>query len=224
MQREKLERKREDDFFKMSILHHSFKHKWFYHYRLHQHKLDFFCNNGFSSLAKYLNNLFKKCPDRYFEKGPRSSSLKFDLSAKLHEVPGHEVCSLAEEGLKMERYNTQHSKVQVFMLENDDKTISVEVPIWLKHQELDGFSKIFNTKDPLTGHIDILRFENNKIWVWDYKPSAEKEVYAPAQVFFYALMLSKRTNIPLNKFMCGYFDDNQAFIFKPSPRLLKNVI
>jgi hypothetical protein len=185
--------------------------------------MDMFCNNGLSSLATYLNMLFKDCPDCHFMKGPRSSSLRFDIQADVKEVHGHEVCDLAREALKTEMYHTSHSKVQVFMLENDNKTISAEVPIWLEHDELSEFYDIFKTRDPLTGHIDLLRVEDNLLWVWDYKPSAEKEVYATTQVFFYALMLSKRANIPLEKIRCGYFDDSCAFVFKPDMKLLKNV-
>ena len=102
------------------------------------------------------------------------------------------------------------------MIERDNKTLAIEVPIWLEQNELNGFFDIFKTEKPLTGHIDVLRVEDGKIWVLDYKPNAIKEKYAATQVFFYALMLSKRTNIPLENFRCGYFDDKDAFLFKPN--------
>jgi len=97
----------------------------------------------------------------------------------------------------------------------------VEVPIWIKKDELNNFNGIFDSDEPLTGHIDILRIEDGKIWVWDYKPKAFDEKYAATQVFFYSLMLSKRSGIPLSRFRCGYFDERYAFIFKPE---LKNLI
>ena len=53
------------------------------------------------------------------------------------------------------------------------------------------------------------------MWVWDYKPNAQKEKYAKCQTLFYAIMLSKRTGIPLERFRCGYFDEKTAFVFKP---------
>jgi len=106
------------------------------------------------------------------------------------------------------------------MLEHDNKTISVEIPIWLHNYELDNYKEIFKSTEPLTGHIDLLRIEDNKIWVWDYKPNAHKEDFATTQIYFYALMLSKRTNIPLDNFRCGYFDSNYAFTFKPEENIL----
>jgi hypothetical protein len=60
-----------------------------------------------------------------------------------------------------------------------------------------------------------LRIEDGNIWVWDYKPNAAKERYAATQVQFYSMMLSKRTGIPLEKFRCGYFDEDIAFAFRP---------
>jgi len=194
-----------------------------YHYRLHNQKLNEL-SRDYPSLIWYLNKVFEKCPDEYFSNGPRSSTLKFKLNdLNMHQIIGHEVSDLCHAGLKInsDRYKTSHSKVQVFMLENDDKTVGAEIPIWIKKDELNGFNRIFNSDEPLTGHIDILRMEGGKIWVWDYKPKAFDEKYAATQVFFYSLMLSKRSEIPLSKFMCGYFDEKYAFIFKPE---LKNLI
>ena len=201
------------------IKHFSFDHKggW-YHYRVNYKKL-----NGFTDLRGYLDCLFKNCPNDYFSVGPRSSSLKFKLNGlKIYKVKGHEVCELTEIGLKENdgRYETEHSKVQVFMLEKDDKTIAVEVPIWLNHDEMVNYADIFKSIHPLTGHIDVLRLEDKKIWVWDYKPNAHKEKFASTQVYFYALMLSKRTGIDLDEFRCGYFDKECAFIFKPEKEVL----
>ncbi len=150
--------------------------------------------------------------------GPRSSSLLFNLSnLKMQNVPKHELCILTHYGLEKnhERYSTPHSKVQVFMLEHDNSSIACETPIWLLPEELESYQEIFNSKEPLTGHIDLLRIEGGKIWVLDYKPGAAKEKYASTQVFFYALMLSKRTGISLENFRCGYFDSLNCYLFKP---------
>jgi len=170
-------------------------------------------------LKTYLENIHEKCPNHYFNEGPRGSSLKFKLKElDIIYVKNHEISELAQLGLSVneEKYSTNHSKVQVFMIERDNKTLAIEVPIWLEQNELNGFFDIFKTEKPLTGHIDVLRVEDGKIWVLDYKPNAIKEKYAATQVFFYALMLSKRTNIPLENFRCGYFDDKDAFLFKPN--------
>jgi len=201
----------------------SLQHKGgYYPYKLHNLKLNKLSFEH-PKLIWYLNRMFEKCPDNYFHNGPRSSALKFKLSdLNVHQIIGHEVSSLCRLGLKMneDRFKDNHQRVQVFMLENDDKTVSMEVPIWLNNEEYDYYQEMFNSDEPLTGHIDVLRIEDGKIWIWDYKPNSFNEKFASTQVFFYALMLSKRTGIPLDKFMCGYFDENYAFIFKPE---LKNL-
>ena len=142
--------------------------------------------------------------------------MKFDV--ELVKIKGHEVCELARQGLEQDRFETAHSNVQMFMLQHDDKTISIEVPIWLKEEELPHYTEYFNSTDTLTGHIDALRVEDNLVWVWDYKPNAHREKHATTQTNFYALMLSQRTGIPITKFRCGYFDDEHAFVFKPLNR------
>lgn len=206
------------------IKHISLDHSGgYYFYRVHDNKIEQLCDK-IPSLKDYLNNIFSNCPHDYFNAGPRSSGLRFMLNdLDLHQINGHEVSKLTETALVYyeSRYKVAHSQVQVFMLEKDNKTIAVEIPIWLEPNELEDFTKIFKSKLPLTGHIDVLRIEDGKIWVWDYKPDANKEKYAATQVYFYALMLSKRTNIPLKEFRCGYFDEKNAFIFQPNLNLLK---
>ena len=202
----------------------SLQHKGgYYPFKLHSLKLN---KLGFEypKLIWYLNRVFENCPNDYFENGPRSSALKFGLNnLNIHQIIGHEVSSLCRIGLNMnkERFRDNHQRVQVFMLENDDKTIGMEVPIWLNKDEYNYYSQTFRSDEPLTGHIDVLRIEDGKIWIWDYKPNAFSEKFASTQTFFYALMLSRRTEIPLENFRCGYFDEDYAFIFKPE---LKNLI
>ena len=198
----------------------SFKHGWWYHYRVHTHKLKNLAED-FPGLQGFLDSVFNSCPDNYFERGPRGSKFKMKLPVDLIHADGHEINSLTVAGLEAnkDRYKSAHSKVQVFMLENDSKTVAMEVPLWLMPEELD--SDLFSIDEPFTGHIDLLTIEDGKIWVWDYKPNASLEKYASTQVFMYALMLSKRTGIPLDNFRCGYFDSANAYIFKPDAQVLK---
>ena len=201
------------------------KHKGgYYNYKVHEIKLNKL-SNGFSDLKFYLNDVFKNCPDEYFNYGPRSSGLKFKLNnLKMHQVRGHEINDLTKQALIFNKNNFKenHPKVQTFMLENDDKTIAMEVPIWIYPEELKKITSRLTAKSPLTGHIDILRIEDNKIWIWDYKPNSFEEKYASTQVYFYSLMLSQRTKIPLDKFRCGYFDADYAYVFKPELELIQN--
>ena len=206
-----------------TILHKSLKHGWWYHYRVHDPKTRQLCCKGLSSIDTYLHQVLDKCPDEYFASGPRSSSLKMKFEVELAKTRGHEVCELAVQGLEQDRFGTAHTNVQMFMLQHDNKTISIEVPIWIMPDELPHYNDFFNSKDTLTGHIDALRIEDDLVWVWDYKPNAHREKYASTQTNFYAIMLSQRTGIPIEKFRCGYFDDEQAFIFKPiSKTVLKS--
>jgi len=170
--------------------------------------------------------MFEECPDDYFGIGPRSSTLKFKTNHEIIELRGHQVCNLAKNGLEInkDRFKDNHSKVQLFMLENDANTVAIEVPIWMNSNEIEGYQSLFGSDEPLTGHIDVLSVDNGKIWVWDYKPNAHKEKYADTQVYFYSLMLSKRTGIPLDNFMCGYFDAERAYMFKPEPIERKEII
>ena len=111
-----------------------------------------------------------------------------------------------------------HEDVEKYFLETDPCAIAAEVPVWLEPNEMKQFRFL---KSPfagtLTGHIDLLRYENDgRIGIWDYKPHAKYEKSAHMQVFLYALMLSQRTGIPLNGFLCGYFDSENVFYFDPS--------
>lgn len=192
-----------------------FKHGWIYLYRIHSKKLNSIPKE-FENLKNFLNDILENCPNKYFEIGPRGSQIKFELeNLKVHKIEGYEICNLAKQALNQEIKQLPHNKIQNYFLQYDKKTIAVEIPIWLKKEEFKNFKEIFKSEYPLTGHIDLIRNEEGKIWVWDYKPNAEKEKYASTQVCLYTLMLSKRTNIPLEKFKCGYFNENIAFIFKP---------
>ena len=52
----------------------------------------------------------------------------------------------------------------------------------------------------------------------DFKPGASRENVqrVGSQLYLYAQRLSFRTGIPLGRFMCGWFDENDYFEFKPS--------
>jgi len=196
-----------------------------YLYMMHTEKIRKLCIGKFKVIEEYLHSLLENCPNDYFNNGPRGSCLKFKLIDSVMVVKGHEVSSLAKRALEInrERFKDKHSKIQTFMLENDDNTLAMEVPIWLMPNELARYESLFKSNEILTGHIDILRVEDGKVWVWDYKPNAHQEIYASTQTFFYAYMLSKRTSMPLDDFRCGYFDHNFAFIYKPKNEFIINL-
>lgn len=192
-----------------------------YFYRLHRLRLGMLASNGLSTLQQYLSDVQQGCHEEIFKTGPRSSALKFDLHVPLTEVYGHKLSKLAE--IAKANYNgTPHDKLQACALDEDPSSICTELPVWLKPADLVGMPVsqeildiIFSEGGVLTGHIDLITIDEGKIWIWDFKPNARKEKYAATQVYFYALMLSKRTHLSLEKFRCGYFDENVAYLFKP---------
>lgn len=196
------------------INHLSFKHGWFYHYRVHEDKTKL-CP---PKLKNYLNKMLEQgaCPQTPFDEGPRSSALRFPINASVTEID-HPVIRLAEAGLANPEFKTAHSNVQVFMLKHDTHSVAVEVPIWMEQGEMGSHAEKFDEEGALSGHIDVLRIEeDNKVWVWDYKPNAHREKWAATQIYYYAQMLSKRTALPLQNFRCGWFDDKKAYTFDPS--------
>jgi hypothetical protein len=197
-----------------------------YYFRIHKNKLDKLCSDKFKNLIDYLTVVQKNCPSQYFLEGPRSSSLRFIVPADVTKI-AHEVSALARMGLESDYYDNAHMNVQMFMLSFDSKTLAIEIPLWLTNDELICFRELFKSELALSGHIDLIRLENDKIWVWDYKPNSRREKYAATQTYFYALMLSKRTAIDMSNFMCGYFDDQDVYVFDPSkinPENLLNTI
>ena len=122
---------------------------------------------------------------------------------------------MPSESKNFTKFKSRHENVEKYFLLNDPKSIACEIPVWIEPVELSDYRDVFHTKEPLTGHIDLVRYEGQKIAVWDYKPKAAKEVTATTQVFLYALMLSVRTGISFNRFICGYFDEKDLYVFNP---------
>ncbi len=192
-----------------TVLNHGPK----YYFKVHKKKLENICEDA--KLKEFLYETLKNCPDKYFLKGPRSSVLKVNLDADIQNQD-HEIKLLARLGLESNYYNDAHLNVQTFLLAYDEKTIAMEVPIWMHVDEHEKYEELLKTNKTLSGHIDLIRIENGKIWVWDFKPNAHREKFAHTQTYFYAYMLSQRTGIALENFMCGYFDDKNVYVFSPS--------
>jgi len=134
----------------MSIKHRSLDHGWWYFYRLHEAKTRELTSENFPELYAYLLEVYDDCPDEYFREGPRSSHLKFPLpDLNLDTLDFHEVMELTKQGLEAnaKRYKSNHSKVQVHMLEKDNNTLAVEVPLWLHPEEWEQFQKTFKTSN-----------------------------------------------------------------------------
>lgn len=93
--------------------------------------------------------------------------------------------------------NGQHAIAQKYLLNNDNATFAVEVPVW--DEDVHGF-------------IDVIRcLPDDKINIFDFKPNAIKETKAASQVRRYAQMLSKKTQIPMSDIVCSYGDGSHYF-------------
>jgi hypothetical protein len=188
-------------------------HGHYYRYRLATFKID----TVPESFRDFLLTLPSTCPDEYFLSGPRGSSFDMEFTIKLESSIVHPLVRFARDGLRIRKLKSAHEDLEKYLLESDPETIACEVPIWLEPHELQQLAFVDSGEGTLTGHIDVLRFERgNKIAIWDYKPSAQNETKAHIQVYLYALMLSKRTGLPLEYFNCGYFDSTIAFFFNPA--------
>ena len=195
-----------------------FKHgRIAYHYRTHRSKISELLGKKFGSLAIHLDQLHENCPSTPFEGDPRASKQRFhhDVTALRQSV--HPRCAGTLKGLRenAERFKTSHSKVMCWMLESDSSTVAVEVPVWIPANSIGVPLTPQIPNSYLSGHIDALAVEGQKLWIWDYKPHADQEVWAVGQLTLYAVMLSKQTGIPMELIMCGYFDSQECYIFQP---------
>jgi hypothetical protein len=172
-------------------------------------------------MADYLHTLFTNCPNHLFRETVfRASGVvrgRLGVEIPLTRVRDHSIIALAGRSRGFREVSSRHENLQKYFLEHDDTTIACEVPVWTESWEFADYSRLLGTRAPLTGHIDMLRREaDGRLGVWDYKPHAAAECNAHIQVFLYALMLSLRTGLPLSAFHGGYFDENDAYLFRPA--------
>jgi hypothetical protein len=191
-------------------------HRQTYNLRTHCEKLGKL-STDFQSLVDFLDQMHDACPSTPFLTGPRASSIHAGPQPRYDDSTNHGRSKYTRAGLQQNagRFQERHEQVQVHMLEHDDTTVAMEVPLWLEFDQAGVFQSIMSPGECLSGHVDVISIENNKIWIWDYKPNALKERWAHVQLSIYALMLSQRTQIPLDRIRCGYFDDERCLTFSP---------
>lgn len=164
-------------------------------------------------LQNYLLSFPLSCPNMYFLNGPRASGYHLEMEVHLKHTGRHDLIKLSGEALGERKLKSAHEDVEKFFLESDPESIAAEVPVWLEPFETRQLLN-YSSGGTLTGHIDLLRYEKNgMVGIWDYKPRAKFERKAHIQVYLYTLMMSQRTGIPLENFLCGYFDSEDAFYF-----------
>lgn len=183
-----------------------FRHKGLtYNFAYHKAKLDLF---GEQNLKNYLKNLNNDFPHEIFERDARCSEIKIKVDILKREKNSY-AGRLAEFVLNGISDNSErHSILEKFMLVNDTATLATEVPIWFWEKRLGG----------ICGHIDILQKRFGKIYILDFKPEAASEnlLHVSSQLYLYALGLSFRTGIKLNRIRCAWFDADHYFEFEPA--------
>jgi phage-related holin len=110
---------------------------------------------------------------------------------------------------------------------NHDKCIGTEIPIY-----------IFATRGYLTGHIDLLLFIGDTLYVCDYKPgemvntrqndklnTAKNMITSVPQISTYAIAIVKMLGLDLNKInvKCVFFNENYQMVYDPVP-ILKEIL
>ncbi len=197
---------------------HSFEHRpAFYRYRVALARMTALP----APLVDYLHALFTNCPNHLFRRTVfRASGAgrnRLDIEIPLTRIKHHDIAARAGQSRGFRPVKSGHENLQKFFLEHDPNTIACEVPVWVESWEFADYARVLKTHATLTGHIDVLRYEDDgRVGVWDYKPRAAAERDADIQVFLYALMLSLRSGLPLTAFLCGYFDEKDAYVFRPS--------
>jgi hypothetical protein len=195
----------------MAIKIKSIEHHHFYiRYRLHTENM----NSVPPSLRKYLLGIFDYLPSELFKhpENPGCSGMRINPEMQLREFSDHPIIGCAQKSREHTKFKSRHENLQQWFLLNDPHAIVAELPVWMDEKESNEHLEL---SFPLTGHIDLLRYDDSKIEIWDYKPHAKKEKWAKAQVYLYALLLSLRAGIPLQDIVCGYFDESVAFMFCP---------
>jgi hypothetical protein len=198
------------------IVEHTFVHGIGRFYRFLYNARKHF--NGVGDLHQYLGSLPQNCPNHLFLSGPKVSKGNWAFPVIRCSVPNSDLIKLATKASGEKLMKRAHENIEKYLILNDPKTFACEIPIWLQPSDFQDYETRFKTTSCITGHIDILRIESNgKLGLWDYKPNADKEKTAAQQVWFYMMMLSKRTGVPIEQIEGGYFDESSAFSVLQNP-------
>lgn len=184
------------------IFHH---HNINYTLKYHKYKLN---RTKFKELRDYILSL-DSWISKYFKHNLRCSKINLHIKPQKITQSKNIATKLTKLVLTISKSNkSRHNLIEKYLLINDNATIAVEVPVFYFDKRL----------GKINGHIDILQLKNNLIYILDYKPEANKQNIqkVTSQLTIYALALSFRTKIPLRKFRCAWFDENNYYEFKPA--------
>ena len=198
------------------------EHGQVYNYRYHQLKMGIAAKK-FPTLKQYLKWVRDNCPTDIFRVGNRCSNARIPRVAEtlaqkpgiLTEVLDNNAVKMVQMALSLAKRNAdRHEAVQRFFLACDSATVATEVPVWLNPNEILKLG--LPRSDVITGHIDIVQTRWNRIHVLDYKPELRTDAATVSQLYLYALALSTRLNVGLDRFCCAFFNDKRYVEFKPT--------
>lgn len=224
-------------------------HRQIYSYAYHRPKLDFLRrgilddkrrgDTRFAPLADFLERVPTDCPHDLFKR-EGDPKARASQAAPTFADTARAVVNLRENAATQTaaliipavgNNKLRHETLQRFMLANDSVTVAVEIPIWLREQDIAAIesrwgialtTKLSGQERAVTGHIDFLQIRNGAIHILDYKPDATTNKPF-AQLTIYALALSQLTGIPLFDFKCAWFNEEQYCEFFPRTILKRNV-
>jgi len=158
-------------------------------------------NKNYELLRAYMREVFLEgTPEKGTKKSVSkesnivTSKKRFMISEDIHP----EIIDLAKKSKYEGKGKDQHLTVQEFFLRNDPYTIGYEIPVW---------------DDDYHTHIDLVRVHpSGLVEVLDFKPAANLETTAAAQIFKCTLLLSERTGISMQHIAAWYFDNRDAFL------------
>jgi transposase-like protein len=225
-------------------------HRQIYSYAYHRAKLEFLRagvlddkrrgDTRFAPLADFLECVPTECPHDLFrrEGDPKARASQ---AAPTFADTAHAIVNLRENAATesaaliipaVGNNKLRHETLQRFMLANDSVTVAVEIPIWLREQDIAAIEsrwgitlvpRLPGRERTITGHIDFVQVRNGAIHILDYKPDATTNKPF-AQLTIYALALSHLTGISLFDFKCAWFNEHQYCEFFPRTILARNVV
>jgi len=104
-----------------------------------------------------------------------------------------------------------HEPILTTILTEDESIYAIEVPIWKSIR-----NNIF-----LLGHIDLIQFRCETVYIVDFKPDEYSFFTSLPQVGLYGLMLKEFLQIPNGNIFCISFDENGAWEYEPHILLTK---
>lgn len=150
-------------------------------------------------LDDYLNDVYESAQEwhkQFAEYGYSGASAckLFENSCGMIEMES-ELPKMALESMDLS-VGTEHTKVQKHLMDKDIFSVAVEVPVFLNDW-------------CMYGHIDLIRYKDDRIEIWDYKNHINGNV--KSQLYCYMLMLAIRLQLPFNRFDVGYFTKYSAY-------------